>query len=123
MSKKCEFVKEGGESCEAWAMSEGDYCYLHNPDISDEAKREAQAKGGKANKIFILDPQPPLDTETAKGVVNLLGDTINKVRAGTLDLKIANCIGYLSGHLIKAIETAELERRVDFLESRLRGRN
>jgi hypothetical protein len=124
MSKKCIEIKENGETCEAWAMGDSDYCYLHNPEITDEAKREAQIRGGKANKITISEPQEAVDIATSKDVVNLIADTINKVRAGSLDIKIANCIGFLSGHLLKAIETADIEKRVAFVESLvIRGRN
>jgi hypothetical protein len=35
------------------------------------------------------------------------------VLAGTLDPRIANTIGYLAGHLIRAFEVAELEGKVE----------
>jgi hypothetical protein len=124
MSHKCKEIKENGETCGAWAMGESDYCYLHNPDIAEAEKKEAQARGGQANGLTILEPQQAVELKTASDIVGLIGDTINKVRAGKLDIKRANCIGFLSGHIIKAIETAELETRLAFIERLIgRGRN
>jgi hypothetical protein len=51
----------------------------------------------------------------------LLADTINKVRSGKMDTKIANCIVYLSGHMVKIFEVkifeiSNIEKRLDKLE-------
>ena len=52
-------------------------------------------------------------------MVNLLSTTISEVRAGSVELRVANCIGYLSGHLIKAFEVANLEDRITQIEKTL----
>jgi len=114
--KKCRFIKPDGAKCEAWAMSDSEFCYLHNPDISEKEKKEIQSKGGQANKIKVLEPLQPIALKEGEDVILLLEDTINKVRTGEIDLKVANCIGYLAGHLMKAIETAKLEGRVEIIE-------
>jgi len=114
--KKCSFIKPDGERCEAWAMRDSDFCYLHNPDISDKEKKEIQSRGGQANKIRVLEPLEPITLKQGGDVILLLEDTINKVRTGEIDLKVANCIGYLAGHLLKAIENTKLEDRVEIIE-------
>ena len=69
----------------------------------------------------------PLKIKQPGDVVVLLEDTINKVRKlepdGTMDTKTANCIGYLSGQIIKAIEVAELSERVEMIEKVLLSRS
>jgi len=50
----------------------------------------------------------------------LLADTINRVRKGQLDPKIASTIGYLAGVLLRSIEVSELEERTRSLESATR---
>jgi len=97
-------------------MSGSDYCFTHNPDISNEEKRKVRARGGQSNKIKIKKALSPIEIKQPRDVVSLLEDTINRVRAGELDIKIANCIGYLAGHLIKALEVAELTGRVEMVE-------
>jgi hypothetical protein len=38
------------------------------------------------------------------------------VRSGKMDTKIANCIVYLSGHMVKIFEISNIEKRLDKLE-------
>jgi len=63
-----------------------------------------------------MEPLEPVTVEKVEDVVKLLADTINRVRSGELDIKIANCIGYLSGHLTKAMEISVLEQRIQAVE-------
>jgi len=56
---------------------------------------------------------------TAADVKKLLAEAMGQLRAGRLDPKIATSLAYVSGPLIKAIETAELELRVQTLEREL----
>lgn len=114
--KKCSFIKPDGEKCEAWAMADSDFCYFHNLDISDKEKRATQSRGGQANKIKVLEPLEPINLKEGGDVVLLLEDTINKVRTGEIDVKVANCIFYGAGQLRQAIETAKLESRVETIE-------
>lgn len=119
---RCQFKKPDGTQCEAWAMKSSDFCFLHNPEISEEEKREMQSRGGQANKIKIPEPLPPIKINRGEDIISLLENTINKVRAGEMDLRVANCIGYLAGHLIKAVETAKFEDRIETIERAILGR-
>jgi hypothetical protein len=53
----------------------------------------------------------------AKDVVKLLAETINQVRRGEVDPKVANAVGYLGGLLMKAIHETEIESRFATLEA------
>lgn len=99
-------------------MHGSDFCYLHNPNISEATKRTAQAKGGSNTRI-VQQPLSPVSINNVKDVISLLGGAINEVRDGSLDIKAANCIGYLSGHLVKAMEISDLEERMEKLETEL----
>jgi len=113
---KCTFIKENNEQCQAASMKDSQYCFLHNPEIPEEKKKLVQAKGGKGNITRIQNPLPPITVNTPDDVVSLLTDTINRVRSGELDVRIANVLGYLSGHLIKALEVSEVDKRVSTIE-------
>jgi len=113
---KCIFIKENNEECQANSMKDSQYCFLHNPEIPKEEKKLVQAKGGKGNITRIQNPLPPITVNTPDDVVSLLTDTINRVRSGELDVRIANVLGYLSGHLIKALEVSEVDKRVSTIE-------
>ena len=47
----------------------------------------------------------------------MLGETINQVRRGELDPRVANAVGYLAAHLLKTLERTELEERITDLEA------
>mgnify|MGYP000274071034 CR=1 FL=1 len=110
---RCKFEKDG-KQCQAWAMTDSEFCFTHDPNKRKE-RALAHAKGGMTPKRN-YKPLPPVELIDNKGVVNLLAQTINEVRRGKIDLRVANCIGYLSGHLIKALEISELEDRVEKIE-------
>ena len=111
----CKYIKPNGERCRAKAMKESDYCFTHNPDTQTE-KHLAVVKGGLASKRVKLELKP-LSLKTPQGVAELLEDTINRVRSGEMPPKIANTIGYLAGHALKALEASNLDQRVEMVES------
>ncbi len=113
---KCVYIKDDGETCQANPMRDSEYCYLHNPDISEDEKKQAQAKGGQARNLTLETPLPALPLETPNDAVTLVADTIKRVRAGELDIKTANCIGFLSDKLLKAFEVARLNDKVEYIE-------
>jgi hypothetical protein len=95
-------------------MSGGEYCYLHSPDISDDEKRASQSKGGANRALMTMPaPLPAMSLTAPNDAIDLLADTINRVRAGELDVRIANCLGVLAGHLLKAFEVSKLNDKVE----------
>lgn len=113
---RCTFTKANNQQCKAFSMSNSDFCYLHNPKIDKEYKKANQSKGGKANALIVHTPLPALQIRTPQEVILLLEDTINRVRAGEIEARVANSIGVLSGQLIKAIEISNIETRVEVIE-------
>jgi len=113
---KCEFIKPDGTKCEAYAIKGSEFCYFHNPDISDEEKREAQSNGGKTKALTLKEPLPELVLAEPADTVLLIADTISRVRAGKLDIRTANCLGFLSDKLLKAFEVSQLNSRVEIIE-------
>ncbi len=113
---KCKFIKNNGNQCEANTISNSQFCFWHDPDIDPEERRKARVDGGKANKIILKNPLPELIVKKPEDVILLLTDTINRVRSGEIDIKLANCLGVLSSCLIKAFETTQIEGRVEIIE-------
>ena len=79
----------------------------------------ARKAGGVARtQKLVLPPDAPIrPLRNASEVVALLGETINQVRRGELDLRVCNAIGYLSGILLSAIEKSSYEDRLAALEA------
>lgn len=112
---QCQFIKEDGSQCGAKAIKETMYCFSHNPDTQHQ-KHLAVVRGGQARKDIEVHLSP-IELKTPQQVVVLLADTINQVRAGEVPPNIANTIGYLAGHMLKAIEVANLDQRLELVES------
>jgi len=115
---KCAY-KDKNKACRANAMRNSQFCFHHNPDITDQEKKAARIKGGKANRAEIERSKPEMSIKTTQDVALLLAGLINDIRAGEIDIRIANCIGYLSGHLLKAMEVSELSKRLEAVEETL----
>ena len=113
---QCNFIKDNGEQCNANAMRDSEFCYLHNPDIPKEEKKQAQTRGGQARALTINQPLPDLPLNEPNDAIMLIADTIKRVRAGEIDIKTANCLGFLSDKLLKAFEVAKLNDKVEFIE-------
>lgn len=112
---QCQFIKEDGSQCGAMAMKDSTFCFSHNPDTQEE-KQLAVQKGGFASKKADLN-LIPVDVKTPQQVATLLEDTINRVRSGEVPPNIANTIGYLAGHMLKALEVSNMDERVEMIES------
>lgn len=116
----CTATKADGDPCEAWAIKDSEYCFTHDPNKTKE-RTLARSNGGTA-LAKNTDPLEPMSIETPQDVVLLLEDTINHVRQGTLDIRVANSIGVLSGHLLKALELGRIDSRVETIERVIIGK-
>ncbi len=118
----CVQIKKNGEHCNAPAMDQSEFCFFHSPQM-DHERRAARASGGAKNAAVTLSPSTePLPISTAENVLLLIADTIHHVRTGQLDPKIANCVGYLSGIALKAIEQGKIEERLESLEAAVKNK-
>jgi len=113
MLKKCRHIKTDGTPCGAYPMTGSEYCYLHNPDISDKEKKLAQTRGGTSKFLTVAEPLPVMKMTTRRDAVLVLADTVKRVRAGQLDVRIANCIGVLTGLYIRFFDGYDYDDPVD----------
>ena len=123
MKTACKARKRDESRCQAAALPGSDFCFFHDPSQA-VARREAQALGGRQNRMKTLDPDAPdVKLKDGRDVVALLSETINQVRKGVIDPRVANTIGYLANIQIKAMEQGKLESRIETLESLVKGRS
>lgn len=119
----CTATKGDGTACGAAALPESQFCFFHDP-CKAGARRTAQSRGGQANRMATLPAvAQDVPVEDAGDVVKLLGATINQVRRGELDPRVANTVGYLSNIVLAAIGQRELETRLAELESLVKSRS
>jgi len=101
---QCKFIKPDGTACEGFAMKDDDYCFSHSP-ATEQEHLEATRKGGEATQDRDYVQLDPIPVEDALSTACLITDTLNRIRIikpdGTIDLKIANSIGFLSSKLLE----------------------
>ncbi len=73
---KCE--KEG---CKASAMNGSEFCYFHNPDIS-EKRKESQANGGRRGRGLYQNIGDP----SLENLKQILWDTLGELRHSRADV-------------------------------------
>ena len=120
--KSCAATKGDGTACGAAALPGSQFCFFHDP-AKAAARRQAQSAGGLANKMATLPADAPdVKVEDGADVVKLLGATINQVRRGEIDPRVANAVGYLSNIVLAATGQRELENRLAELETLVKNR-
>ena len=86
-----------------------------------EWQRQRRAGESKPAAGRTLNPE---DFKTAQGIRDLLSSVLAEVMAWQGDTLIrARCIGYIAAIAIKAVETADLEQRLNEIERNLEGRH
>jgi hypothetical protein len=116
MKTECRYKRPDGTKCKANATALSGLCFFHDPKRAAD-RLEAQRAGGLRNKAVSLPVNTPdCNLKNAADVIALLGTTINQVRRGQIEARIANTIGYLSATLLRAQELGNLEQRVSALE-------
>lgn len=127
---KCKATTKSGAPCKVEALAGSDYCAIHDPEKA-EAFQEGRVKGGKAGKLATLDTTAikpwrgaagdvdVLKTVSSAELVNLLCDTIDDVRTGRVDPKVANAVGYLAGAIVKIQQYDALVERLSAIEEAL----
>jgi len=114
--KTCIATAKNSSPCKAPPLLNSDYCFFHDPGNS-EVRKIANSNGGKRGKVSTLPTiSPDLPLNSAQDILSLLSESINQVRRGDIDPRIANAVGYLSALVLKAREQYELEERIRKLE-------
>ena len=113
IDKRCQFLKPNGDRCNAYAQTGGLFCFTHDPDKAQE-RAIAHRAGGLANKIKA--DLAPITIEKSRDVVSLITRTMNELRQGKVDIKIANALFYGANVLLKAFEIAEITERLESVE-------
>ena len=69
---------------------------------------------------MVILPDVPASRVRVRSIDDVLGlveATINDVRTGQLDVRVANAVGYLANVAIRAIEQSDLAARLEALEA------
>jgi len=112
--RRCKHIKKKGETCNAYAIAGSDYCFWHDPNKVKE-RNKAQSKGGLQGCRAVLN-ESNIRIEKTSDVVRLLAETINQVRDGRVDCRVASVVGYLANTMLRALEQGDMEERIEAIE-------
>jgi len=108
---QCQATTKAGQQCRAHALIGKKYCLTHDPESKNQMKAYAQ-KGGQVKKKVQVHLASIEFQGDVKEVLDLLADTINRVRSNHMPARTANTIGYLASVMIKALEISQLNERL-----------
>jgi hypothetical protein len=100
MANRCQFRKKDGKRCGANAQPANGLCVFHDPARASEGRRARRAGGITRSRLAVVLPAdtPDHPRGNTTDVSALLSDSINRLRRGQLDPRIANAIkGETSG--------------------------
>jgi hypothetical protein len=119
MAIKCISRKKGGSKCGADAQTGKSLCVFHDPEKSETVRRARRAGGIARTRGAAILPSNTSDhsLRNTGEVSEFLAESINQLRRGQLDPRVANGIGYLTSVLLRALELGPLEARVARLEA------
>jgi len=113
----CAHQRENGRGCGGYAITDSSFCYAHTPGLENE-RTEARRRGGQVGKPAALPAcTPDVPVRTHDDIVALLEMTINDVRAGRIDPRVANSIGTLASIGRVVIDQANLAVQVQAIEA------
>ena len=115
---KCQAKTKAGGPCAAPVAHGGNYCALHaDPERAAQLGRKGGAKNRRVYEPNEWEGSAP---QNASDVKNLLADAMAEIRRGRMDPKLGTTLGYLGTSLLKAIETSDIEERLEKLEHGLK---
>jgi|GEM_PF-1904187 len=118
--QKCIQLNSKNIPCNAYAQKGRQYCWRHSPEVSDEEKKKHSARGGKAKREYEGIKLPPIKITGIDDIVTLLGDTLNRIRDGSISPKFAASTAYVAMTLIMAMkqsEAAKERKRIEELKA------
>ena len=117
----CGHTKDDGTPCRAVRVHGSEFCFFHDPARAAQ-RAAARRTGGQHGRAAVLPADTPARAvKTAADVIDLLSETINQVRVGAVDPRVGNCVGYLAGIILKAVEQGDMEERLAALEAIIAG--
>ncbi len=121
MANKCQFRKKDGKHCSANAQVGKNLCVFHDPAKAADGRRARRAGGINRSRVAtVLPPETPDNPlRSTTDVSTLLSESINQVRRGQLDPRVANAVGYLASILLNALDQGPVEERLSRVEATL----
>jgi hypothetical protein len=113
MVNRCKSRKKDGKPCRANAQPTNGLCVFHDPARAAEGRNARRAGGITRSRVAAVLPSDTPDHQLGNttDVSAFLADSINQLRRGQLDPRVANAMGYLTSVLLRSLEQGPVEER------------
>ena len=108
-------------NCNALALKNDLYCYMHSKKISDVERHKARSKGGKRKVITVNSEFEQYALNSISDVMKLNAVMINRILNNELDIRIGTGVCYLLNLQLKLIDTGLIEKRITELENTIKN--
>jgi hypothetical protein len=113
VNNRCKARTKTNEPCKARAVKKGLCAFHADPTRAAKLGRI----GGKKNRRFRLPSEQPTNPpKSVKELKELLSTAICQIHTGQLDPRIGTGLATVGNVLLKAIESTDLEERIQALE-------
>jgi len=113
----CRGIRADGEPCGSVIVGETGLCFAHDPD-REVQRAEARARGG-SNSSNVRRLRRHVAGSALRDVFDRLDTALGQCHVGALAPARAHGMAALARAMIATLEVAELEERLEALESRL----
>lgn len=117
---QCKHIKKDGQRCNGRRMKDSDFCYWHNPKITNEEKKSARSKGGSSTNLTISKNDIKLmQVNSIDDLNRIINICVQQVYSGKITTKQSNSISKLIGNYKDIVETVLLTKKIEILEKKL----
>ena len=118
MRRTCKAIAEGGGTCRAAPLKDGDYCRMHSPDHAEEVA-EARRLGGLRRKreVAIAGAYEFEGLESVGQIRRLIEVAVLDTLGLENSVARSRTLAYLAQTALKSLEVGELEQRLAALET------
>lgn len=117
MSKPtCAAITRQGERCKGPALPGKEWCFAHDPDLSDvRAKARIEGGYGKRSERRAFKRMP----QGVKGALAVLERTLGALEANDMEPSRGQAIASVAKAVVVAYEAAAVSERLDALEAKV----
>jgi hypothetical protein len=118
---KCKAKTQNGQPCQAQAIKDSKYCFIHDP-AQGAARAKARKRGGERHRTPHGGDASTIlsDVKTLEDAKKILIYTLAEIMPMENSLQRARVLIALFDSFVRALEIGELEERITALEDLLR---
>jgi len=114
---KCQQQLTNNQTCQAFALKGGKFCFRHDPEQKENALVASQ-KGGENRQLKGIYGDT-VKIESPDDVKKFLGMVINAVWADGVPVQVGTSMGFLARCWLDAYEVSDINRRLDEIEQKV----